>query len=488
MRDVLIVDDEPMIREGLKTLIDWEEYGYRVVGLARNGRDGYEKFQQLKPDLIIADIKMPEMDGITLLETLRDESNNIRFILLSGYADFNYARRAISCGAEAYLLKPIDEDELIEKLIEIQSSFIPAVHQPSRSSAWKELFQHIPDENGTEAISIFEQKGIWQGPSRLLVVKPGRYLQQWQQRIDELVHRTESVIVFPIKDLFIFILPVSSHAATFLQELGESLPYHVAASAVLHQVQDSLLQWKDIQRVMDSSFYIPEKTVLQQPFDREDVVTREWHPDVYRNRLFFALEASSSEAAYAILDEVMEEWKARKWPEQTVKKEAASLCNQVMNKLAAVHPRKQSLLLKTGLKTTELYEASSMEAMHVSCKSFLTAVLDIMDDGTPDSVMNKMIDLIRTRYNENLRLETLAGIFNYNSAYLGKLFKSHTGEYFNTYVDKVRTEKAKEMLNKGYKVYEVAEKVGYANVDYFHRKFKKHAGVSPTAFKNKFNQ
>ena len=96
-----------------------------------------------------------------------------------------------------------------------------------------------------------------------------------------------------------------------------------------------------------------------------------------------------------------------------------------------------------------------------------------------------MIDLINRNYFENLKLETLADVFNYNSAYLGKLFKNVTGEYFNTYVDKVRIEKAKQLLDQGMKVYQVAEKVGYTNVDYFHSKFRKYVGTSPSAHRKK---
>ncbi|MNG23684.1 HTH-type transcriptional regulator YesS [compost metagenome] len=80
-----------------------------------------------------------------------------------------------------------------------------------------------------------------------------------------------------------------------------------------------------------------------------------------------------------------------------------------------------------------------------------------------------------------MKLETLADLFNYNSSYLGKLFKTHTGDHFNTYLDKVRIEKAKELLAQGLKVHQVAEKVGYGSVDYFHTKLKEYEGRSPSA-------
>lgn len=97
------------------------------------------------------------------------------------------------------------------------------------------------------------------------------------------------------------------------------------------------------------------------------------------------------------------------------------------------------------------------------------------------------MDLIQRNYSENIKLETLASVFNYNSAYLGKMFKNTTGEYFNTYLDKVRISKAKDFLKQGMKVYQVAEKVGYTNVDYFHSKFKKYVGTSPSNYRKELD-
>ena len=100
-----------------------------------------------------------------------------------------------------------------------------------------------------------------------------------------------------------------------------------------------------------------------------------------------------------------------------------------------------------------------------------------------DYQIKKLIDFTHRNYHENLKLEALAELFNYNSAYLGKLFKNYTGQYFNTYLDQVRMENAKTYLTQGLKVYRVAERVGYSNVDYFHHKFKKYVGMSPSKFR-----
>src|SRR5690554_896507 len=115
MFKVMIVDNEPNIRKGLRYIIDWEKYNYTITDLAKNGKDAIEKLQKNYPDLIITDIKMPGMDGLDLIKYIREELNddNIKFIILSGYDEFSYAKEAIKYNVRSYLLKPIDEDELI---------------------------------------------------------------------------------------------------------------------------------------------------------------------------------------------------------------------------------------------------------------------------------------------------------------------------------------------------------------------------------------
>lgn len=122
MMKVLIVDDEPKLREGLKSIVPWAELGYQVVGTAANGNEALEKHEICDPDLMLIDIRMPGMDGLQLIEAIRKQDTDIHLLILSGYADFDYAKRAISNRVDGYLLKPVDEDELSKYLIQIKEA------------------------------------------------------------------------------------------------------------------------------------------------------------------------------------------------------------------------------------------------------------------------------------------------------------------------------------------------------------------------------
>ena len=114
MYKVLIVDDEPFVREGLKLIINWEQYGFIICGEASDGDEALKLMKELSPDLVITDIKMPEMDGLEFIEMAKDILGlNTKFIILSGYNEFKFAQRAIKYNVIYYLLKPIEEDELI---------------------------------------------------------------------------------------------------------------------------------------------------------------------------------------------------------------------------------------------------------------------------------------------------------------------------------------------------------------------------------------
>ncbi|WP_338368226.1 response regulator, partial [Enterococcus faecium] len=113
---VLLADDERIIVEGISSVIDWEALDTELVATARNGIDAYEKIVQHKPDIVISDIRMPGMDGLSLVAKVNEEYPSIKFILLSGFSEFEYARTAMQYGVKNYLLKPCNEDRITEAL------------------------------------------------------------------------------------------------------------------------------------------------------------------------------------------------------------------------------------------------------------------------------------------------------------------------------------------------------------------------------------
>ena len=130
MDKLLIVDDDYLVREGLRVAIDWQSVGIEVAAVAENGEKGLEMARSLRPDLIIADVRMPVMDGLQMAKTLFEEGADLAVIVYSGYKDFENARRALDSGVAGFLLKPIESEELLRRVSEVMAK----LHEKRRDS------------------------------------------------------------------------------------------------------------------------------------------------------------------------------------------------------------------------------------------------------------------------------------------------------------------------------------------------------------------
>jgi YesN/AraC family two-component response regulator len=366
MYRVMIVDDEPLIREGMRTLIEWEYYGFKVVAVARDGNDALAQYDDAAPDLMIIDIRMPVMDGLQLIEAVRKQNNRTHYLILSGYSDFDYAKRAIHSKVDGYILKPVDEDELVQYMMMIRTQldkeFADDPHDDRRSSR------------------DFFGKEVQFGATTL---------------------KAESIDLTP-----------------------------------------------------------------------------------YIDKLYFALDIGNKESASLLLQQIGNDIVKTDISEQLIKTQYVQLFVTVIHKLLQGHLTLKSSEHEFTEWIARIYKQTTFMTMQIFIDSQLSVIMDRIGLNNPHTLVKRMADMIQRNYSENLKLESLAEVFNYNSAYLGKLFKNHTGENFNTYLDRVRINKAKELLDQGLKVYQVAELVGYTNVDYFHTKFKKYVGKAPKAYQN----
>ena len=144
MYHVFLADDEPWALMALKNLIQWSDYGFAVSGEAEDGRQALERIERMGPDLIISDIRMPGMDGLALLQTMREKRWRAEVLLVSGYTDFEYARKALLYGCVGYLGKPVQEKELLEYLEKVkkildekQGAQAPGLHKEKDDGGYR---------------------------------------------------------------------------------------------------------------------------------------------------------------------------------------------------------------------------------------------------------------------------------------------------------------------------------------------------------------
>ena len=138
---ILVVDDEYLVRLGIRETIDWEEHGFSIVGEAADGRKGLELALNKKPDIILTDIRMPFMDGLEFMHQIRSHGLNSKIVVLTGYAEFDYVKTAMDNGASAYLLKPIENEQLLDTMIQLGQEIR---RQRKEKEYYKKLEKEIP--------------------------------------------------------------------------------------------------------------------------------------------------------------------------------------------------------------------------------------------------------------------------------------------------------------------------------------------------------
>ena len=139
---IILVDDEEEVRTSIIKKIDWKSAGFQVVGDAENGQDALEKIEQLEPDVVMTDIRMPYMDGLTLIEKIRQKYPSMKILIFSGFDDFEYAKQAIKLNVTEYILKPVNVEELTEILERVKANLDDEIEQCRNVDRLRERYQN----------------------------------------------------------------------------------------------------------------------------------------------------------------------------------------------------------------------------------------------------------------------------------------------------------------------------------------------------------
>ena len=511
METVLIADDEMPIREGIKCIVDWEDLGFKICGEAANGEEALKQILSLKPSLVLLDIKMPKLEGLEVIENAREQGYEGRFIILSGFSDFKYAQKAIRLGVNNYLTKPIDEDELTESIINIRSEIEAARAQKSKKEhyiqkAKKEILYDIvtgnldynvfsPEEMNlvadTYQVVIYENFNIeggempYQFSDLLKVTNNGR------QTFEHFMNNDYNVIIlkgnFALEKFQRF---VDHYENTPPQKGSPMDSLFIAYGKPVESLDDVHESYEEAYKLIKRRFYCAEG---QHTLSYEEL------PKVSEGKK--QLDNSRIEHYSNTITDYIQAFSRRKVAELLF--ELEEYLYNVDADISAVKLYLTDVFLQVKENIMRVYNGGNLTFSHnseiieyISEQNYLYDIIayiskqfeNIMNSigsSTRESVLDDVLHYIDHNYHTNIKLELIASLFGYNSAYLGKIFNKSVGESFNSYVDQVRIKRAIELLMENkMKVYEIAERVGYKNVDYFHKKFKKYVGVSPAEYRN----
>ncbi|MCC3372011.1 response regulator transcription factor [Cohnella sp. REN36] len=522
MKSILIIDDDPNVLEGMRESIPWELLQVRWVGEAIDGQEGLRLVRELHPDIVLTDINMPEMNGLEMIAALREEGFNGKFVILSGYSDFEYARQAVRLRVDDYLSKPVT----MESLKTVLSRVTQGLEQDrSNESEYRKLQDQIkrykpfviqewlksiltggPSEYTDEWPEIREIVADWNGRDHRILRLDLPFVQRWdawerdrnllrfavQNVTSEMVRET-----FPAFDYvelhsrrYAVVLHGEPHRplsglereaewlrAGLASYLGTKLkvPVHIKLSRVQpdwRKLSDAFNGMLEQPEVAFPLFSSPERSFK-----------------FYQELAHVVRRADEKEARKVIAEFIGKHASGRPFDEQELRLWGAELWATLAYSLYDLGIELDLIAPKFDLPA-ELGGDASPEALGLWLERMVEIVMR-SKHWTDNAKHRQMIDFavryVHEHYHENITLGLLADEIHISKNYLGQIFRNGTGETFNQYVTRIRMEKARQMILEGkLYIYEIAMKVGYSNIPYFSSQFKKFIGVNPAdVLKNK---
>lgn len=507
---LFIADDEIDVREGLRYILDWEKLGFFICGEGKNGQDTLEQILKLRPDVVLLDIRMPKLSGLEVVKTAKEQGFSGKFIILSGYSDFSYAQEAIRYGVTNYLTKPIDENELEQAIIEAKNMItsesdthkkLTNYRDKARESILHDILLNQADFSYLDLHDLMLEFSIYQ------VILYANYNQDSFQAawdfasILRLANKNHNALDYVKLDNQNIILMKGNVALNRFQELLVHYISHPQKGSPLdslfltygrpvYSVEQIHLSYEDASLLMRKRFFCDyNQHVLGYSHMPKELPASHAAPapeQQYARQIVGYIQSGNRLMIQKILNEMRTDFYHIDAGIPELKRFLADILIQVKSMINHSYSNMEIPFPNNAAIISKIEEKYYLEEILQFFMVQFEMCMNALGAQSRESVMDGILDYIAHNYKENLKLGAIAELFGYNSSYLGKIFTKSVGKSFNSYLDEVRIENSKKLLlDESHKVYEISQMVGYANVDYFHKKFKKLTGLSPAEFRKK---
>ncbi|MGO4106916.1 response regulator transcription factor [Paenibacillus sp. YAF4_2] len=475
MYSVIIVDDEPWAIKGIRNAFDWSKHGFEITGQFTSVHKAFEFICEESPDLIVTDIRMPEISGLELMRMTREKGKDADFVVISGYAEFAYAQEAIRYGALDYFLKPIDiemAESLINKL---------AVHFANKRGQRNNLILEAlmsADEHELSRLTPFFDSSSDNDYYRALILYSNRDQICGKKRFE--TEHTLEIELGSRKTLYI----LKSGQMAKLKELdlaglaGSDIKAAGISSISSHH--------KDLSKLIKESDLAASKVFLNE--DEKGLFEYEQKLNTVKP-FIDSISVIIQEKQFETLEDTMRRLKNDFSKNNAGMGEVVYLWNQVVGVLLASFYEELKDMELGFLNYSELKER--FENFESLCGFLYDVLLYIRQlnrqcasEGDIGSYFAQMVKYIDSHYSCKLYLKDLSAKFFLNQVYCCQLFKKNLGKTFSEYVTELRINKACELLKyTDMSVEEVAVKVGIMDYYYFNKVFKKQCGITPAKYR-----
>lgn len=533
---VFLVEDEMVIRRGIKNSIDWEKEGYIFCGEASDGELAYPMIIKEKPDILITDIRMPFMDGLELCKLVKKELPNIKILILSGYDEFDYAKEAIRLGVTEYLLKPISSGKLLEALNGVSESIR---REKEDKDLVRKYMEEMRDNTEHEKQKFFEQMiagnlsmadaletgkkyemNLSAGMYNLLLFrftlgkenrKSGELLGEAEYAIEKLTERLEYVFEFQrgVEGwAFLLMADNEEQMSERVKELSKDLEeimknYSTIAYfggigqpvARLRELEES---FREAERALAARFTMELNRIISvedirmaQNVDTLDDIEITSFGEIEKTRTM--LEKFLNNGAEDEIDEFVDVY-INELPEENLKSvlmsqyiimDAYIVMMSFCEKIEGIEGemQAQSEELKNSMKTIQTLEEIKNYIRMLLKK--IIGVRDTISGRRYSDIIEIAKDQIRKTYmSDEISLNTIAAEVGMSPSYFSSIFSKEMGKTFVEYLTEIRMDRAKELLMcSSMKTSEIGYEVGYKDPHYFSYIFKKTQNCTPKEFR-----
>ena len=513
MFKLAIVEDEDNIRRSLECLIPWEEVGFQVVGAFGDGSDALSYLKDNPCDAVLTDILMSRMSGLDMIKELHKIHPQIKVVILSGHSDFAYARQAIEYKVEHYLVKPVDEDELIDIFKDLKTELDEqrkeAENAPIDSEELRPVIEksflrdllsgQLSSERELSAyLKLLECESLVDAAVYAYEITARRLMQNSEEsKIDYTMDCVFKKILSEEQSYRCFYYEERSEIWRVLFacpscDNGEALQRK--CTQIVRRIVDQLN--KDFSQ--DCDFRLTHAvTQLRQLLAEKDVVEHtQTHSQAHQ------VDESLHEA-------ILSEYKLLVLEMDLGSKETLlHILNSIILKLGSVPVEDAQFILKSLYSVIELnYKKRKLNVWDATdgkfnfnhlyrTNDFDTIANYLREDFcalcnglrhkktvSDHNVIGRLVEYLNEHLDEDIPHDVLAAKYRMHPGYLSRLFKQEMGETLSEFLLRIKSEKAAELLKSGqYKVGEIASMVGYSASSYFSIMFKKYTGCSPREY------
>jgi two-component system response regulator YesN len=521
---VLLADDEILDLEGMRTFIPWNELGLEVVDAVNNGFAAYDVIKNEHIDILVTDVRMPNMSGLELATKAIEKQGDLRIIFVSGHQDFNYVKQAMKLKAHGYVLKPMDDKELIDSLAKIRQDLDLNKKRWETEEAYKQmvpivkneyLLQFLLDVPGEHSSSRLLDKEYhldslsW--PIRVAVLEIDDYSWNLNPYADGerrlLLNRFYGLLSSLFSEWGIeHVCKISKQRTALLlgenagleaigrlpERIKEEFPFTVTIGLGLTCTCLPALNISYGQAVeaLDYKMFHGKGKLIT--YDEDKAGSR----DIQDARnLDVQLDAMMAAVSHYELVQIHDELSglfqitSRMRSKVTVHNFAMYIIMK-LNEFLRTMNEDLFKLLGMELKNLDiLLQFETIDDIHswLRRRVFeISEMLHLKKHTKNGKLIQDIMTSVRDRLHENITLRDVALRFSFSPNYLGHLFRGETGQNFSDYIIALRMERAQELLrNSKLKIYEVANQVGYRYLPYFSRQFKETTGMAPLEYRRK---